>query len=219
MNRVFYLLLFHCFYLPGQAQRNTPVNHKYSIQAGFGAAGSFFVRSYNEGYDQISFLKKDFIGKTFSFGISRAIGKNFDLSLNYSFQEFSRRVSYLALLDNVEFILHDFSIRHINNIYDLTLRKYFGNTSGRWMVGLGLYYLRPIQQEISIYGPGPATVQIHERRHKYHSLNEGGSLVEIGYEKRFQPRMSIGIKSQLMYTLSTQEFESVTLYPYLKYAF
>ena len=219
MNCYLCLLVLLCSSLPGNTQTGSLPNHKYSIQGGFGAAGSFFVSSYGEGYDAISFLKKDFIGKTFSFGISRAIGKNFDLALNYSFQEFRRRISYYAMLDNVEFILQDFAIRHNNNIYDLTLRKYFGNTSGKWMVGLGLYYLRPIQQEISIYGTGPATVQIQERRHKHHSLNEAGSLVEIGYEKRFQLRMVIGIKSQLMYTIGTQEFESVTLYPYLKYAF
>lgn len=213
------LLLLLSFCLPGNTQTGSPLNHKYSIQGGFGAAGSFFVRSYEENIFEKSFYKKNFIGKTLSIGIARAIGKNFDLSLNYSFQEFNRRVSYYAMLDNVEFILHDFTIRHINNIYDVTLRKYFGNTSGKWMVGLGLYYLRPIQQEISHYGTGPAIVQIQERRHKHHSLNEAGSLVEIGYEKRFQQRMVIGIKSQLMYTISTQEFESVTLYPYLKYAF
>ena len=221
MSRIFFVLLLLCFYLPGKTQTHTAINHKYSLQFGYGIAGSFFVRSYVENeLGETSFFKKHFIGRNLNIGISRSIGRDFHLALNYTLQEFNKRITYEAQIDNVLVEIGDHQIRHTNNIYDLTLRKQFITRSHSWFAGIGLYYLRPIQQEIIINRFGnPSLIQIEDRRQKYHRLNEGGCLVEVAYEKRFQPRMSIGIKSQLMYTISTQEFESVTLYPYLKYVF
>ncbi len=222
MRRLFYLMILLCYYLPGQTQSIVPLNHKYSIQFGYGIAGSFFVRSYfeNELPFETSFFKKHFIGRNLNVGISRSIGQNFHVSLNYTLQEFNKRITYSNQFGSVVFQLGEHQIRHTNNMYDLTIRKQFDRRSYSWFAGVGLYYLRPIQQEIIIDQFTNATlIRIQDRRQKYHRLNELGTLVEAGFEKKFQPRMIIGLKSQIMYTLSTQEFESATLFPYLKYTF
>jgi hypothetical protein len=218
LNTIVLLMGIHCC-CAGQQQNN--FNQKISIQSGYGMAGSFFVRSYDENQTSgASFYRKNFIGKTMSIGISGYIGQNFDLSFNYSFQEFNKRISYQIQTINGEVIIDDHSIRHINNIYDLTIRKKFLSKTSYWLTGVGIYYLRPIQQEIDIYSSSSdLNIFIQDRRHKNHNLNEGGALMEVAYEKIVQQKFRLGIKTQLFYTISTAQFESISLYPYIKYTF
>src|SRR5512138_2276166 len=75
---------------------NKPKSHRFSFYTGYGAAGSFFVRSYDEYQTsfEVAFYKKHFLGTNINFGIGYSTSKNSELSLRYTRQQFSRRVTY-----------------------------------------------------------------------------------------------------------------------------
>lgn len=84
------------------------------------------------------------------------------------------------------------------------------------MMGPGIYYLRPQQEEIEKFG---SVLVWEERNFKYNGLEEAGALLETALEFRFQPRVKTGLRAQFYYTISTGAAESVTLYPYMKVIF
>jgi hypothetical protein len=199
------------------AQKNAS---KYSISGGLGLAGSFFVRSYEENQLglETSFFKKNFIGKGMYFSVERKLRNNFRIGVGYSFQQFKRRVKYSEEINNVLFFI-DHSITHTNHIYDVSLKKQFDQRKSFLTATVGIYYLRPIQEEIDITRTLPRIVTIEDRSYRNGKLEEAGVLVGGSYEYNFQPRVNFGIQSNFYFTVSTGEPESITLIPYIRILF
>jgi hypothetical protein len=210
------LLLFSsiCF-----SQNNNLRKQKFFLTAGYGLAGSFFVRSYDE-FAPISsyktFYKKHFIGVAQNASLGMNLKNNWDIRLGFHFQHFTRRVTSKDTLNNVIINL-DHTIHHRDYIWYGSLNKKLEKRNHLYSFGLGLYYLRPKQEEVEIFYPGYfANV---ERDQKNSRLNEGGSFIEFAYEYKFQPKVNIGVKTQFYYTLSAGYAECVTLFPYIKILF
>jgi hypothetical protein len=191
------------------------IKNKLSVQFGYGTAGSFFVRSYEE--NQLptikSFYKKKFIGTNINFGVKYIVAKKSDLSLNFTRQAFARKIFY----SNNSDIYVDAIIRHFNNIFEfLYSRKLMDKTKSVFYTGIGVYYFTMQQEEVDV---GPGGIIWEERNFKNSMLEEGGILIEASYEYKFQPKVNIGIKTQFYYTISTGEPESITLCPYVRIFF
>lgn len=213
MNRIlcccYLFLLFASHPVAGQTA-NTQ-KRLFDLSAGFGSAGSFFVRSYseNEVSSQTSFLKKNFLGKTWHIELSRPLGSRFEIAAGYSFQEFKKKAQYK---DNL--VQLDHTIHHINHIGDISARRKFDRRRHMVMAGLGIYYIRPVQEEITISRSGAVLIQ--DRNYKNSNLEEAGALAEGTYEYKFESRVHLGIRCRFFYTVSAGEAESIALYPYIR---
>ncbi len=182
-------------------------------------AGSFFVRSYQE-FSPIqrykTFYKKNFIGVSQNAAIGVNLKRNWEVRFGINFQHFTRRIKSLDTLNNVQIDLsHD--IHHRDYMWFGSLAKKLEKKSHLFAFGLGLYYLRPKQQEVEIFYPN--YFGDVERDFKNSRLNEGGAFTELAYEYKFQPKVNIGVKTQFYYTISAGYSESITLFPYIKILF
>lgn len=202
------------------AQKNNSHKPKFFISAGYGLAGSFFVRSYEEppadftGYKE--FTKKNFIGAVQNIAIGLHLKKNIEIKGGLNFQHFTRKIKARDTLSGVIIDL-DHTIHHRDYMWFGNFNKNYNKKNHVFSWGLGLYYLRPQQEEVTI--SPPRFFQNRERNQKNSRLNEGGSFLELAYEYKFQPKVNIGVKTQFYYTLSAGYPESITLFPYIKINF
>jgi hypothetical protein len=211
-----YQLLVLClaFSILSSAQQK----QRFFTSFGFGPAGSFFATSYVErpfpSQYPAFYFNKNFIGRTFFVGLGKEMKKNYSLQLRYSNQQFLKKLDLVdTLAGGFEFIYYG-RIRHVNHLYELTLDKNVVKSSTTNLkLGLGVYYIQPIQGELSIFRDG---VVYRERDMDEYNLEELGGLAEVAFEYKFQPRVNIGLKSQFYYTLTAPDPESITLVPYVK---
>lgn len=194
--------------------------HRVSINAGYGLAGSFFVRSLPESLpfptrDYTAFTKKRFLGSAQNFAIGYKLNKRYEIKAGINFQHFTRQVKATDTVQSVVIYL-DKPIHHRDFMYFGSVNRMFEKKKTILATGLGLYYLRTPDERIE-YGAGRPSVFI-DREYDYQNSNEeeGGAFIEFSYEYKFQPRVNVGIKSQFYYTISTAEAESITLFPYIK---
>lgn len=196
---------------------------RFSVTAGYGLAGSFFVREYYETLPFPSgqyrkFSKKNFIGNGQEFSIGYKISKNYELNAGIHFQHYTRKVKALDTLMSVVLFLNN-TIDERNYIYFAKILREIKSKKSLFHAGLGLYYIRPQSESIE-YGVGiPNFYSDYEARYDNSKEEEGGALVEFNYEYKFQPRVNIGVKTQFYYTLSTWSAESITVFPYVKILF
>lgn len=196
---------------------------KFSISAGYGLAGSFFVSQYVESLPFPSnnygnFSKKNFIGSSQEFSIGYRLNKNYELNAGIDFQHFERRVKASDTLASVNIYI-DKTLQERNYIYFANLSRVFERKKDLFHAGLGLYYIRYRSESIE-YGTGiPNFYSNYEARYDNSKEEEGGAFVELAYEYKFQPRVNIGIKTQFYYTISIASAESITLFPYVKILF
>lgn len=198
------------------AQTKEKASSKFFLSTGYGLAGSFFVRSYQEslpfpssGYK--AFFKKNFIGNAQNIAFGIHLKKKIDLKVGLNFQHFTRQINSKDTLSGVLIYL-DHTIHHRNYIWYASINKKYPKREHQFSWGLGLYYIRSQQEEVEI--SPPRFYQNLER-----NLEEAGSFIELAYEYKFQPKVNIGIKTQFYYTISTGEPESVTLFPFIKINF
>jgi hypothetical protein len=192
--------------------------NKLLLTAGYGFAGSFFVRSYEE-FDPMPgskvFYKKDFVGVAQNAAIGINFNENWEARVGINYQHFTRKVESADILNNVA-IKFQKDIHHRDYMWYGSAAKKLDFQKHLFLFGLGIYYLLPKQEEIDIE---PNFVSDVERDQKNYQLNEVGSFIEVGYEYKFQPKVNLGFKSQFYYTLSAGYAESLTLYPYVKILF
>jgi hypothetical protein len=195
--------------------------NRFFTSFGFGPAGTFFATGYAERhfpsqYPAIYF-NKNFIGRTFFISAGKEMKKNYSLQLRYSNQQFVKKLDIVDTLSGGFLFIYYGRIRHVNHLYELVLDKDIVK-KGKFNLnlGLGVYYVLPVQGELEIYRN---VVVYEERDFQSSKLEELGGLTEIAFEYKFQPKVNIGIKSQLYVTLTAPDFESVTLVPYVKILF
>lgn len=216
--KILYLITYLLCTIPAFSQVSDQPNKKskFFISAGYGLAGSFFVRSYYE-FAPIqqykTFYKKNFVGVAQNIAVGINLKNNYTLKAGVHFQHFTRKVNSSDTLNGV-IVLFDHTIHHRDYMFFAGLNKSFTNSKHIFSPGLGLYYIRPQQEDVEIYDP--YFVTNIERNYKNSRLEEGGVYAELEYEYKFQPKVHLGIKTQFYYTVSTGESESVTLYPFIR---
>lgn len=196
---------------------------RFSISAGYGLAGSFFVNEYVEalpfpasGYR--NFAKKNFLGSSQQINVGFKLNKHYELNVGLHFQHFTRRVKVTDTLSNVVISL-DNTIHERNHIYLGNINRVFERKKSLYYAGMGLYYIRPISESIE-YGSGtPNFYSNYEARYDNSKQEEGGAFVEFAYEYKFQPKVNIGLKTQFFYTISIASAEAITFFPYIKILF
>jgi hypothetical protein len=192
---------------------------KIFLSAGYGLAGSFFVKSYGESTpipgNQI-FYKKNFIGAAQNISIGINIKNNYQIRFGFHFQHFTRHINARDTLRNSVLIFLDHTIHHRDYIWYAGINKNYKKNKHLFSPGLGLYFLRPKQEEVEIYPGGFVNI---ERGGKKYDLDEGGVYAEFAYEYMFQPKVNLGFKTQFYYTASASYFESIVFYPYIKISF
>lgn len=201
-----------------QNKKPYEVKNKFFISAGYGLAGSFFVRSYEEFAPLPTykvFYKKHFVGVSQNLAIGINLKKNYQLRTGINFQHFTRRIKTKDTLNNV-IINFDHTIHHRDYMWFVGVNKNFEVKKHIFSPGLGIYYLRPKQEEVEIFYPG----YVANIENDYHlgNLEEAGVFVEFSYEYKFQAKVNLGIRSQFYYTASAATVESITLFPYIKIA-
>jgi hypothetical protein len=213
-----YCLFFACSTKSYSQKKKNESKEKIFITAGYGLAGSFFVRSYEE-FAPISgaqiFEKKKFVGvaQNIAFGIN--LNKGYQLRVGMNFQHFTRRIKTTDTLSNVMIYLNH-TIHHRDYIWFASISKTFEHKKHIFAPGLGIYYLRPKQEEVHIFTRAFVNV---ERDYHNSRLEEGGIFAEFAYEYKFQPKVNLGIKTQFYFTASAGTAESITLIPYIKISF
>lgn len=209
-------ILFYSLNVYSQKTVENKKKDKFFITTGYGLAGSFFVRSYDE-FAPIprykTFYKKNFVGVAQNIAIGINLEKNYQIRIGLNFQNFTRKIKSKDTLSDLTINL-DHTIHHRDYMWFAGVNKNFEIKKHIFSPGLGIYYLRSKQEEVEIYFP--SYFADIERDFKNSRLNEGGVYTEFSYEYKFQPKVNLGIKTQFYYTLSTWEAESITLFPYIK---
>jgi hypothetical protein len=219
LNAVLLVLLL-LYFDHSQAQQ-IEKKSKFFLTAGYGLAGSFFVRSYQETLPFPSapyraFFKKNFIGNALNSALGMRLGKRYELKAGINYQHFTRHVKATDTIVGVVISLNT-TIHHRDYMYFVSVHRLYEKRKHLIFTGLGIYYLNPRQETIE-YGYGiPNFVSISEPRGKY--LEEGGVLADVAYEYKFQPKVNLGIRTQFYYTASADILESFTLFPFIKINF
>jgi hypothetical protein len=194
----------------------------FSVEIHYGPQANFFVRGYDEEqYAQrgmTAFFKKNLIGMVGGADITWRLGARSRIGFGYSRSVNSKAISYFTTLNSIAFSIVDFRIRHVTNFYQLYYSIDFRKPRSEFSLQPGLFYTRPSQQEITVM-PLYSAVTMDERNYKNSRLEEGGVFLGVAYSHRIDTRFSLGIKSRLYYTLSTNSMESLTLTPSLTYHF
>lgn len=198
---------------------------KFDLAIGYGVAGSFFVRSYDESViypEDVKSYRKNFIGSNTSFDAGLHFKKGYALRLGFNRQHFSKQIFYDGFLDQWEFQL-DRKIYHIDKIFSISLEKRVElykapkQLSRHLLIpGMGVYYIRSNQNEIDIRYSIKVYTDV-ERNYKNSKLEEAGIFISAGYEYTIQPKVSIGINSRFNFTVSTGEPESFSITPYVRF--
>jgi hypothetical protein len=214
---IIYLLLV-CFLALNTNCIAQQKQNKFFISAGFGLAGSFFVRSYVES-SPISqnkvFEKKKFVGTAQNGAIGFCFKKDWEVRAGINYQHFTRWVNSRDTLNNIQVIFNN-DIHHRDYMWYGAADRKLDLKKNRFVVGLGLYYLVSKTQTVEIY---PGYVISDEQIWKGSYNGELGVVTEVAYEYKFQPKVNIGLKGQFYYTITAAYAESVTLFPYIKILF
>lgn len=192
---------------------------KFSLSANFGLNGNFFVRSYDEldGPTGVtSFLKKDFIGKAGGIELIYHLNNRSELLLGYTHSENKRVVTYSENFGNVQLLINDFTIRHLENIFHFSYKRVLFKKIINLKGELGIFYSRTIQQEIDIY---PNVIVFQERKFSNANFNEGGAFIGLQYSKLIDKHFELGIQSRLFYEISSDILAQITFTPTLTYHF
>lgn len=197
-------------------------NSRLFAEVHYGPQANFFFQGYDE--QQVAdmggtaFLKKNMIGKIGGFDIAVRIGKRSSLGFTYSRSENSKTVSYSNPVNGVDVDINDFTIRHVNKLFQLYYSFDFRKTRSAFSIQPGLFYVRPYQQEIEII-PSFNSVIFDERSFKNSSLEEAGAFLGLLWSHKIDTRFSLGIKSRLYYAISTNTIDLLSVTPCLQYQF
>lgn len=193
---------------------------KIFLSTGFGAAGSFFVRDYDEalpfpssGYQ--AFFKKKFVGIAQEIAIGIHLKKNIDVKLGFNHQRFTRQVYVNDTLLGVGVLL-DHRIQHADNNWFGGMAKNYIREKSQFSWGTGIFFWSPQLHTVEIF---TGYIIDQEYNGKNSRLNELGVYAELAYEYKFQSKVNIGLKAQVWYIVSGSYFNSVALFPFIKLNF
>lgn len=215
MRSLFFLLAIFLM-APSSAQTNSG---KFNFEINYGLNGNFFVRSYEERSTpgvSANFYNKNFVGTIGGVELIFNAGKKSKIGLGYSHSINSRVINFSNASAAQRIDLIDFSIRHINNFYQLYYERPVLKKNEDLSFNTGIYYLRSQQQEVDV---SPFGLLLEQRNFKNSRLEEAGVFAGLHYSKQIEKRFRIGIRTRLYYTVSTNQLEAITITPTLKYQF
>ncbi|SFF56445.1 hypothetical protein [Thermoflexibacter ruber] len=188
----------------------------FNIKISGGSAYSFFLTRYQENPfslpDIVDIYKKSHIGYTYAISLSKVWKDDNRLSIGYGFQEFRRVVNLQTLSAYIE----NYRIFHRDNIWDISYARNFLKGNKHFWFGSGLYYLRPIQQEIQANN---RVIMLVTRDNKRHRLHEIGIKIEMDYEFKLRENIYSGLRLQYAHGLSDGQAHFVSLTSYFNLAF
>ena len=192
-----------------------------SVKVNYGLNGNFFVKQYDElsGTPNKTFLyKKDFLGTISGADLAVRIGKNSELGIAYSRSINKRERSYSGTISGVQVSVIDFSIRHINNFYQLYYQRSLKRVNDTFKFQLGGIYARMNQQEIEISNY-LNEIRVEERNFKNSNLEELGLALGVEYQRKIDTHFDLGLQVKAYYLITVETLEAITLTPTLTYRF
>ncbi|MEN9599887.1 MAG: hypothetical protein RL596_2206 [Bacteroidota bacterium] len=193
--------------------------NRVSLEAAYGLQGNYFVGSYtevNRPGTQAAFLNKNFIGSIGGITLKYRATKTASWGLGYSRSRNTRTVDYFTSINGFGVYIRDFDITHLNHFFEIFYQRKFSKKLPFLKYEIGLFYLRPQQQEVEVSFSGAG---FEQRNFKNAKLEEGGAFVGIQFSKMIDTKFELGIKSRVYYLISTNSLETITLTPTLAYHF
>lgn len=119
MKKIIFLLLLNLFSIASFSQKKP----RFSVEVNYGMQANFFVGTYDENNGPVTarFLKKNVIGSMAAIDAKYRIGKRSALGIGYGKSVNKRTVNY----DGNNIYILDFTIRHINEFYQLFYERNF----------------------------------------------------------------------------------------------
>ncbi|RPD44213.1 hypothetical protein [Paracnuella aquatica] len=200
------------------------INSRFHIDAGYGLAGSFFVRTVTEmppfeapGYREFS--RKKFVGNAQNISIGYRLNERYLLKGGIHYQHFTRRVQVNQMLGPVSLTI-DKSIHHRDYMYYGGINRLYLKKKAVLSGGLGLYFLASKMENIQFGSGNPSFYNNYETTLNNSPKNlEMGAFSEFSYEYKFQTKVNLGVKAQFYFTVSAMYAESVALLPFIKINF
>lgn len=193
--------------------------NKFSFEINYGLNGNFFVRSYEEQappFPVTEISKKNFIGTVGGIELKYKVTKRASWGFGFAKSSNQKAINYTSNVNGVVLSIKDFDIKHVNHFYQLFYEREIIKKIPALKSQIGLFYLRPQQQEVSISRNG---FLFEQRNFKNSYLEEGGIFVGLHYSKKIDTKFELGVKSRVYYLISTNSIEAVTFTPTLTYLF
>lgn len=193
--------------------------NKFSFEINYGLNGNFFVRSYEEQappFPVTEISKKNFIGMLGGIELKYKVTKRASWGFGFAKSSNQKAINYTSNVNGVVLSIKDFDIKHVNHFYQLFYEREIIKKIPALKSQIGLFYLRPQQQEVSISRNG---FLFEQRNFKNSYLEEGGIFVGLHYSKKIDTKFELGVKSRVYYLISTNSIEAVTFTPTLTYLF
>ena len=192
---------------------------KFSFEVNYGLNGNFFVRSYQEQappFPVTEISNKNFIGTIGGIELKYDVTNRASWGFGYAKSSNQKTINYTSIVNGVVLSINDFDIKHVNHFYQLFYEREITKKLPALKSQIGLFYLRPQQQEVSISRNG---FLFEQRNFKNSYLEEGGIFVGLHYSKKIDTKFELGVKSRVYYLISTNSIEAVTFTPTLTYLF
>jgi hypothetical protein len=192
---------------------------KFSFEVNYGLNGNFFVRSYQEQappFPVTEISNKNFIGTVGGIELKYKVTKRASWGFGYAKSSNQKAINYTSNVNGVVLSIKDFDIKHVNHFYQLFYEREIIKKIPALKSQIGLFYLRPQQQEVSISRNG---FLFEQRNFKNSYLEEGGIFLGLHYSKKIDTKFELGVKSRVYYLISTNSIEAVTFTPTLTYLF
>ena len=193
--------------------------NKFSFEINYGLNGNFFVRSYEEQappFPVTEISKKNFIGTVGGIELKYKVTKRASWGFGFAKSSNQKAINYTSNVNGVVLSIKDFDIKHVNHFYQLFYEREIIKKIPALKSQIGLFYLRPQQQEVSISRNG---FLFEQRNFKNSYLEEGGIFLGLHYSKKIDTKFELGVKSRVYYLISTNSIEAVTFTPTLTYLF
>jgi hypothetical protein len=192
---------------------------KFSFEVNYGLNGNFFVRSYQEQappFPVTEISNKNFIGTIGGIELKYDVTNRASWGFGYAKSSNQKTINYTSIVNGIELSIKDFDIKHVNHFYQIFYERDIIKKIPALRSQIGLFYLRPEQQEISISRNG---ILFEQRNFNNSYLEEGGIFVGLHYSKKIDTKFELGIRSRIYYLISTNSLEAVTFTPTLTYLF
>ncbi len=216
-----YVILFLALFSPAAAQRES----KFAIEVNYGLNGNFFVRNYYEGFlpfQEILFLKKNFIGTTGGIEFKYKAGQKSRIGVAYARSTNKSSKNFNGNIDGVDVVIDEFSLKHNTDYIQFYYERDLSKDNSLVDYQIGLFIMNGFYQELALAegnGFGNGFVRIIQRNRKNYGMQEGGVFSAIQLSKKIDTKFIIGLKLKIFYLLSAPGIEEISLTPTLTYRF
>ena len=216
------VFLFFTTFLIGliQSTAQKPYDN-FSIEPIYGANINFRLSGYNETpgpFYTTAFFKKHLLGSVGGLNFLMSVSKKSNIGIGYMRSANTRTINYSGA--NFPVDIYNWRIYHVNNIYQVFYRYAQQKNKQKYFANAGLFYVRPLQQEIELIDRQQrGSVLFEERSYKRNRLEEGGAFLGLGYKYQLAKNVGVGVQSNLYFTISTNRFELLSLTPTVSFDF